>query len=195
VPLVLYEEACEFLDLEPGTDSVLLTGLIAEATSLFEKACGRDTAPFGAPITGRVEIKEADPGSRTLWLDYPIASITSIVSGQNVAAPDETITPADTTQVVWYAGNRSIIRTDGGMWRRWSPRWVKVVYNTLDDRPGDAKIAIKRRVAALYGQRGKEGFTSVTRGARSWTIGTSAQAEEDVIWRDAVQNHSRSWVR
>jgi hypothetical protein len=193
--LVSYEEACGFLGIPSGTDTVVVTELLVEAQSLFEKACGRDRAPFSAPLTGRIEILEPDSGSRTLWLDYPIGTITSIALGQNVAAPDETLNPADTSQVVWYVGNRSLIRTDGGLWRRWAPRWAKVVYNTPDDRPGDARLAIKRRVSLLYGQRGKEGFTSVTRGARSWTIATSAQAEEDSVWRDAVQNHQRNWVR
>lgn len=194
MPLVLYEEEREFLGLPSGTDVVLISSLLDEATLLFEKSCGRDKAPFASPITGRIEIHEPYAWSTRLWLDYPILTITSIVLGRDVANPDETLNPADPTKVVWRVGEQELVRTDGGVWKRYWPSWTKVVYNTQDDRPGDVKLAIKRMVAAAYQLRGKEGFSSITRGERSWTMAEMATESPDPFWQAAVNNHS-SWIR
>jgi hypothetical protein len=194
VPLVEYEEARDFLELDDDSDIELIESLIASVTSLFEKECGREAAPFSAALTARTEIIEAEPGARRIWLDYPIASIASIVLGRDVNAPDETLTPADATQVVWRVGSRYLMRTDGGVWRRDYPRWVKVVYNTLADFPDDVKLAVKRVVATIYQARGKEGFTSVTRGSRSWTMAEQA-AQQDEFWQSALRNHGGNLVR
>lgn len=194
--LVEYGELSTFLGVAEGTpDQELLEALLAQSIALFEKTCGRERAPFSDSLTGRIEIILADPWSTRLDLDYPIASITSIVVGLDVSAPDETLVPGAATSVVWYAGRREIIRTDGGFWGHARPRWVKVVYSTQNDRPADAKLAVKRRVARLYNERGKEGFTSVTRGERSWSMAGQSADDEDSVWREAVRNHQRSWLR
>ena len=195
MPLVTYGELCDFLGIEFGTDRKYLEPLLAKTTALFEKACGRSSAPFTLTgLTARTEILRADPWSTMLSLDYPIATITSIAVGRDVAAPDETLLPADATSVVWLAGGRDITRTDGGYWGRTSPVWVKVVYDTQAYAPEDAKLAIERSIARLYNERGKEGFSQVTRGSRSWSMADPV-SEADDTWREAVQNHSRGWVR
>src|SRR5215210_3110820 len=128
--LVTYDEQAEFLGLKPGTDKQLLEDLLVETQAFFEKAVGRSSVPYGLALT-RTEIHEGGQWSSVLTLDYPIATVTSIGVGRDVAFPDETITPSNTSMVVWQAGNRDLIRVDGGYWRGWSPSWVKVVYNTL----------------------------------------------------------------
>lgn len=193
MPLVTYDEQRLFLDLPAGTDQTVIQDLLTETITLFEKEVGRTTAPFSAALTARTEIHQPSEGSRILTLDYPIASVTSIALGRDVNAPDETILPGDATTVVWQAGDRDLIRVDGSYWRGWYPRWVKVVYNTQDDQPADAKLAVKRMVATVYQGRGKEGFTSFTHGSRSWTIAEAT--EQDMVWQKAVNAHRRGWFR
>jgi hypothetical protein len=195
--LVTYDEQREFLDIPSGKDKQLIEDLIAETVTLFEKEVGRSAAPYVGAQTGRVEIHQASAGSNTLTLDYPIATVTSIVVGRDVALPDETILPADPTTVVWRAGERELVRVDGGYWRRWSPAWVKVVYNTLADQPADVKLAVKRVTAAIYRQRGAEGLSTAARGSLSVSVtaGFAMIADNDPIWNFAVRNHRRGWFR
>jgi hypothetical protein len=194
MPLVTYDEQADFLDIPAGTDKELIEDLLAQTTALFEKQVGRTSAPFGPAQTGRIEIHQGDPGSAVLTLDYPIASITSIGVGRDVALPDETITPSDTSMVVWQVGQPEIARVDGGYWHRWYPTWVKVVYNTQEYYPADVKLAVKRMVATIYQHRGKEGYTALTRGSRSWSMG-GGSGMSDVFWEGAVANHRKAWVR
>jgi hypothetical protein len=195
--LVEVDEQQLFMGLTAGTDDDLLDALIAETQALFENEIGRSGSPFGAAITGRTEIHQAGSGSTVLSLDYPIASITSIVAGRDVALPDETILAADTTIVVWQAGSRELYRVDGGYWQRWNPTWVKVVYTTLADEPLDVKLAIKEKVAERYYLKDKHGFSSITRGARSWTLGEGGgnAAATGSAWDAAIRNHRRGWFR
>jgi hypothetical protein len=193
VPLVEYDEQREFLGLKSGEDEEVIELLLEQITKLFEIQCGRDAAPFAGALTNRTEIHEAFSGATRIWLDYPISTVTSIALGRDVNAPDETLSPTDATLVVWRVGGRDLIRTDGGVWRRNYPRWVKVVYNTLAYFPADVKPGIKRVVATVYQGRGKEGFTSVTRGSRSWTVAEQA-ALQDEFWQSALRNHGRGWV-
>src|SRR5215216_1663734 len=99
--LVTYDEQIQFLGLAEGTDEDLIGSLLEETQALFERETGRSLAPFGVAQTGRTEIHAVGGGSTVLTLDYPIASVTSIVSGRDVALPDETILPTDTTTVVY----------------------------------------------------------------------------------------------
>jgi hypothetical protein len=155
---------------------------------------GRSNAPFGTALTARTEVHQGDSGSAVLTLDYPIASITSIGIGRSVTVPDETIIPTDTNAVLWQPGTRDLIRVDGGYWRGWyHPTWVQVVYNTQDYQPDDVKLAIKQKVALIYQGRGKEGFSSVTRGSRSWTM--ADPASQGTEWDRAINNYRSSWVR
>lgn len=193
MPLVTYDEAAEFLGVPSGTDKQLIEDLLAQTTALFENEVGRSNAPYGAAQTGRTEIIEASPGSSIITLDYPIASITSIVSGRDVAFPDETITPSDTSTVIWQVGSRTLARVDGGYWNRWTPTWVKVVYNTQAYQPADVKLAIKQKVAEIYLHRDKLGFSSVTRGARSWSMAETAGVSS--AWDKTISAHRRGWVR
>jgi hypothetical protein len=197
MPLVTYDEQQQYLDIPVGADKELIEDLIAETQALFEKEAGRSHAPFGAAQTGRIEIHPGDAGSSILTLDYPIATITSIGVGRDVAVPDETITPADTTTVVWTVGSRELYRVDGGYWRGWYPTWVKVVYNTVADQPADAKLAVKRLVAGVYNQRGAEGLSTAQRGSRSLSVtaGFAMLADKDPLWQMAVAAHRRGWFR
>lgn len=195
LPLVDVEEAQRFLGVTAGTDDDLIGELLASVQSLFENEVGRALAPFSAAQTGYTEILSGGSWSTVLTLAYPIAAVTSVVLGLDVSAPTETLIPASASSVVWRVGGRDLIRTDGGYWRKTSPKYVKVVYNTQADQPTDVKLAIKRQVARIYNEQGKEGFSSITRGARSWTMADSSTAAADPFWAAAVNNHRAAWVR
>ncbi len=191
--LVTYDDQAQYLGIPSGTDKQLLEDLLVQAQSLFENEVGRSNAPYGLPAgTVRTEVREGYPGSNILTLDYPIAAITSIGIGTDAAFPTETITPSDTSTVVWGVGTRNIYRVDGGYWQRWVPSWVKVVYTTAADAPADVKLAIQEKVAELYLHRDKIGFSSVTRGARSWTMAEAGRNPS--AWDTAVANHRRGWM-
>jgi hypothetical protein len=192
--LVEYEELRLWMGLQPGQDEALLGDLLSGLTTLFENQCGRPACPFGKAQPGRVEIVDPIPGSRKLWVDYPIQALTAIAVGRDVAVPDLTLNPALAAQVVWRVGQRIITRTDGGVWRytRLYPSWVKVTYDAQADLPKDAKLAIQSVAAKLY----REKDTGVL---KSWTLGDESQtletaAAQDTTWAGALENHSRGIV-
>jgi hypothetical protein len=193
MPIVEVDEQLEFMGLPAGTDEDLLESLIASTQTLFENETGRELAPFGVAQTDRIEIHEGDSYSSVLILDYPIASITSIVVGRDVANPYESLSPSDATLVVWEVGGRKLTRVDGGYWRTIYPSWVKVVYTTKADAPNDVKLAIKQKVAEIYLHKDKLGFAMVVQGSRTWV--NAAGGSENPIWEAAVRAHRRGWFK
>ena len=184
--LVSQDEAGAFLGLS-STDPIV-GSLVEQAEAAFNAACGREEQPFADVLTGRVERLDGT-GSRTLYVDYPIDTLTSITLGYDTGTPDETLVVADPTKVGFQAGKRRITRNDGGVFGcAGQPGYVVVTYTSKADLPADAKQAVLRRVALIYGQIGSED-------ARSEAIGgvrtELADADQDAVWREAVQRHRR----
>ena len=129
-------------------------------------------------------------GSSLLMLDYPIAALTSVVLGFSSASPVETLTVADPYSVVFAVGERSLERTDGGVFGEYGkPRCVHVTYNTQADLPTDVALAVKRVVAQIYRQRGSEDAKTESVGGYSRVLADLAAT--DPIWLQAVQRHAR----
>lgn len=198
-------------ETEQDTAEDLLTLLLDSAEAVFESQVDRLERPFQAAQSGRVEIHEGI-GSTKLGLDYPIGTVTAIALGLDVAAPTETLSPADATKVVWRAGQRTLTRTDGGVWTSqgsallsWArggplvpdefdtlPGYVKVTYDAADDLPADAKLAVLGLAALMYRQSGAEGVQSETLDNYSVTFAKASQVAETVPgWLPAVQRHRR----
>ncbi len=153
--LVTVAEQQTFLNVGSTIDTDLLTALIEEVQALFEAACNRAERPFAATAT-RTEVK-AGTGSRSLFLDYPITSITSVKLGYDPATPDETLDATDRAVLVFGAGSEQLVRVDGGTFGELDqPRYVQVVYVTADHFPAAARMAVLRGVAVVYRQRGSE---------------------------------------
>lgn len=175
----------------------LLTALVDGAEGLFEADTGRAAIPFRAAQSGRVEIRDGSR-SRKLWLDYPVATVTAIAIGVDVGDPAETLAPADARKVVWRVGARLLTRTDGGSWGGgcW-PAYVKVTYDAQADLPEDAKAAVLRLAAAMWGQRATltAGIASETLDNYSVTYTTQSAfadvARQDPAWAIAVARHRR----
>ncbi len=151
--LITVSDMKAHLGLTTTTDDTLLQDLIKETTALLESECNRSDAPFlMAAVTGRVEIFDGLKDS-ALFVDYPIAALTSIV------ADASTLDVADTDVIKFVIGDRRIVRVDGGRFgiRLDEPHAVVVTYDTQTDQPRSAVLAVKRIVSAVFNQRGTEG--------------------------------------
>lgn len=175
----------------------LLTQLLDSAEALFESETGRLGLPFQAAQTGRIEILRA-PRSANLWLEYPIAQVSKVAMGLDVEAPTETLDPTDAAQLVWRAGQRLLERTDGRGWSGWcATRFVKVTYDAQADLPEDAKAAVLRLAAAMWGTKGNlnAGLASETLDNYSATYVNQSMfadaARQDPAWVIAVARHRR----
>lgn len=197
----------------------LLELLLEGAEGLFEAETDRSDTPFRTAQTARVEIQEAVTGPK-LWLDYPIAAVTAIALGVDVANPSETLDATVATQVVWRVGQRILTRTDGGLWSAsgggavlsWArggplvpddveprPSFVQVTYNAQAELPADATFAVLRLATQLYRQQGTEGIASEQLDKYAVTYTSAATfadaARKDPAWAVAVAKHRRLVAR
>lgn len=175
--------------LEGGIDSTLADTLVAAAESQFEHECGRVKSPFQAAASGRVET-HTGTGLSDLWLDYPVATLTSVKIGVDPADPDETldVSDADVVRVDPRFPNR-LIRTDGEAFGQAGvPLMVQVTYDTADDLPLDAKQAVLLYAAALAANKGNEGIKSESLGGYSVAYGL-VDGSKIPVWQSAVDAH------
>lgn len=192
--LVTRAELKTYLGDAPATaDDALLDALIDDVEALFASETGRLITSFIAAGSARTEVIDAT-GSPSLYLDYPVAVLTSVVLGFDSAVPDETLTIADKNVLVYAVGSRRLVRTDGGVFGRvgW-PRYVTVLYDYQADLALSAKLAIKSVASAVYRQRGSEGMKSETVGSfYSYTRedAQAATASSD-FWKEAVAANAR----
>lgn len=180
------------LGLGAGAADAALLLLLDQVEAAFEADCGRASRPFQAAQNGRTERKDGT-GTAVLYLDYPIAALTSVKLGYNAADPDEVLEVADQTKLVWDVGRGRLVRVDGGVFGcNRQPGYVTVVYNTQADLPADAARAVIHGTAVLYRQRGAEDASSESIG------GTRAELikafEGDSVWQRAVLANSAEVV-
>jgi hypothetical protein len=167
-----------------ASNDALLQELLDNVQALFEAECGRQIVGFIAADTGRVEVHDGD-GSSDIWLDYPIAALTSITLGYDPADPDETLDVANKKVLVFGVGERRISRVDCGTFGRFADiarRYVQIVYDHQGDLPETGKLAIKSVVATVYARRGTETMRSETIG--NFYTRTLASAVQDVVLQD-----------
>ncbi len=142
--------------------------------ALLEADLNRTEAPFQEAEIGRIEDRDGT-GSPTVWMDYPIDTVTTIELGHDPASPAETLDPTNPEEVAVIPGDRRIRRvssasTNGlevrtrrrrrgrgpcfGPWQE--PLFVHVTYDTRDDLPDAAKLAVVRGTMVIWAQRGME---------------------------------------
>lgn len=180
-------------DAPASADDALLTELLENVESLFEAETGRVAGAYKAAGAGRTEVCDGT-GSAELYLDYPVAVLTSVKLGYDPAVPDETLTISDKNVLVYVAGERRLVRTDGGTFGSvGQARYVQVIYDYGADLPPEAKLAIKSVTALSYRRRGSEEMKSETVGGfYSWTSADlSAIAAADPFWKSAVAANAR----
>lgn len=170
---------------EAGADQVVT--LAGQVEALLLAQCRRADRPFQLAQAARVEFRDST-GGRKLWLDYPVATLTSVLLGPDHAAPSETLDVADQTELVWAVGSKKLERVDGGVFGCADrPRFVKVTYDAQADLPSDATLAVIRVTAALWRQRGAEDVKSERVGGYSADL--EKVAEGDPVWQMVVQQY------
>lgn len=191
--LVEQTEVVEYLGIAEEKYSNALEQLRLSTIGLFERLCDRAHAPFSDAIAARTEVHDGT-GSDSLWLDYPIATLTSVKIGRNPATPDETVTVGDVDVLAVDVGARRVVRVDGGEFGELdAPRVVHVTYDTADDLPADAQLAVLRVIAQVYRQRGSEDASSETVSGYARTMANLAA--QDALWLAAVTAHKRGVFR
>ena len=184
--LVTAAEFADYLGL-PVLDATAAL-LLDQVEAVFEAECGRSDRPFAAAATAERTERHDGTGTSRLYVDYPIATLTSVKLGVEVANPTETLDVADQTKLLWQSGERLLERIDGGVFgqrRTWS-KYVTVVYTPAADLPVDVKPAIMYEAAVLYRKRGSEdASTEAEGGFRSDLVGTFRSEG----WQQAVQRH------
>lgn len=183
--LVTVAEVAEYGGVESTADGTLLQRLIEQAEAAFLRAIGRVDRPFQGTQEDRVEVLDGTGGPQ-LFLAYPIASLTTAITLGYASPWDETLDPADPTLVVWAVGSRLITRVDGGCWTG-RPLYVRVTYDAAADEPEDVKLAVARRVAALYRESGAAEPSAERR--LQDTEDLPRVDDPDPTWRDAVEAH------
>jgi hypothetical protein len=123
-----------------------------------------------------------------LWLDQPVATLTAIKIGRDLATPSLTLDVADPDVVLVDARfPRRIVRPLGATFPR-GTRNVHVTYTALDHRPADAAMALKEAVAFVWRRRGSEE-------ARTEKIGTYVREISNAfmrlpMWKAYVNAHA-----
>lgn len=172
-------------------ENTMRQAILDQIEAAFDAACGRAEVPFTAAETGRVEVR-AGTGSRTLFLDYPIAAVTEVLLGFDASSPIESLDPTDAAVLIFTVGDTQLTRVDGGKFGcLGDPAYVQITYDTQDDLPSDAKLAILSEATAAYHRRGSEGVKSETMGPYSVTFRDDTQATRSQFWLDAVDAHRR----
>jgi len=167
-------------------ENTLRTTMLEQVEAMFERACGRTHIPFQAAQTTRVEVRDGT-GSSVIHLDYAISTLTSVVLGYDPAEPDETLVVAD---LLYAAGSRRLVRTDGVFGGFGAPRYVHVTYAAQADLPTDAAMAVLRVATAIYRQRGSEGVFSESVGGQFQQL--AKLPKDDPVWEMAVAAHARA---
>lgn len=194
--LVPVADVVAFLGDVEATDTTaaaVLGTLIDQVEAAFLSACGRTDRPFAAAAT-RTEVHDGT-GTATLWLHYPITTLTSVILGLDVLDPDDTLAVDDQTELAWRAGSARLRRTDGGVFGAPGvPNYVTVVYDAAADLPSDAALAITHATAMLWRRLGSEGLTMEGIGPYQSTFaelmaGNGSITAGDPIWRAAVAAH------
>jgi hypothetical protein len=153
--LVTTEEVKGWLGIprEDASQDVLLRDLASRVEDLLEQSKNRTFKLAGStPSVVTVD----GTGSWTIWLDRPIASLTSVKMGLDVTAPDETLLPGPK---VLLARGRELSRQDGMVFPRGRAN-IHVEYTAASSVSEAAKQAVLDAVALLYRQRGSEDATS-----------------------------------
>ena len=174
---------------EPGNSlDQLYEQVIERVQAAFEGACNRHERPFVGAQLGRTEVHDAT-GTDSLWLQYPIQILTSVVLGYDPALPDETLDIADKQVLVYGVGSRRLVRVDGkrfGFAGR--PRYIHVAYAAEADLPAAAKAAVLAGSMLIVNRLGSEGVSAERIGAYSvdYTNIMGAEMANDPLWQLGV---------
>lgn len=183
--LLAVEDFAEFLGGVDDDELPVCERIIDQVEALFCAQANRRERAFVGAQTARVEVHDS-ADSAILHLDYPIATLTSVVLGYVPGTPDETLVVNDAAKLAWGAGSTRLQRTDGGTFGGvGKPRYVHVTYNTQADLPADVALAVQSVAASIYRRRGSEDASSERLGGFQADFAQIAAA--DPLWKLALQ--------
>lgn len=172
------------LDAWDEDDTPVLDRLITLVEALFLSQVNRRHRPYQAAQTARAEVHNGT-GDATLFLDYPIAALSSVKIGANPSSPDETLAVGDLAVLRYAVGGVELRRVDGGCFGTdGDPRVVHVLYNAAADLPDDVVLAVQNVVVTIWRRRGSEDVTSDRVGGFQGEY--LAIAAADPLWTLAV---------
>ncbi len=175
--LVSLDEMKAFINTDRARaqeENGVLDMTLDQIEALLEADLNRTEVPFQEAEAGRIEDQDGT-GSPTVWVDYPIDTVTTIELGHDPAEPIETLDPTNPEEVAIIPGDRRIRRVSSpsthglevrtrrrrrgrgpafGPWNE--PLFVHVTYDTRDDLPDAAKLAVVRGTTLIWAQRGME---------------------------------------
>jgi hypothetical protein len=197
--LVSVQQFVAFLN-DPDADPAVAQTVLDGVEARFVSECRRDQRPFQPAQTGREETHDGT-GYESLFLDYPITSVTIVQIGHDPNALDLDIDIADAGVTIetlgirkvillngartlaYDVGDRELRRIDG---KKFGTRDVQLVtyvkYNAAEDLPGQAALAVLREAARVYRLRGAEDEKTTRDGGYSADLATEAGRD----WQDAV---------
>ncbi len=186
--LVTTKDVSDFLGVDADEEWISVAWDLADQVeALLLAQCGRTGRPFKTSESARVEVQDGT-GRPTLYLDYSVKVLTAVKLGYDVALPDETLVVSDPKRLVYQVGSPRLVRTDGGVFGcKGKPNYVRVTYDTQDDVPEDAGLAVLRGVAVVWGQRGSEDASAQHVGGFGADL--VAAIASDPIWRMVVGAH------
>lgn len=173
-------------DDDPGLSLALSLGPQVEA--LLLSLCGREGRPWQRSKLARVERRDGT-GRPILFLDYPVKLLTTVKLGHNLTVPDETLVVNDQTVLVWDVGSPKLERVDGGKFGAYGvPGYVTVTYDTGEDAPAQAGLAVLSGIAMLWGQRGSEGVQSESLDGVYSSSMFADMLKQNPVWQSVVDS-------
>lgn len=178
---------------EDAGDAELLTiaGRMGAAIEAALNAdCLRSERPFlvaptpPAVMAARTEVHDGT-GGRSLYLDFPVAALTTLVLGYDVSDPDTTLDVGDPTEVQFRVGHRRIRRLDGEFGCQGQSGYVHVTYTPKADAPDDAVQVLMDEVARLWQQRGSQDAVLERYGGAHVELAV----ERSAAWKAFVERH------
>ena len=171
--LVTTAEVKAWLGITDASQDTLLDGLADRVEALLEQVKRRTFVAAQVAQTVKVD----GSGAPWLWLERPVATLTSVKIGLDAAAPDETLLAGPRTVI---AVGRRLYRQDGGIFPRGVAN-VQVLFDAADQLDKDAKQAVLEGVALAYRMRGSEDAASETVG--TFAHGLRSAFEQLPSWR------------
>lgn len=150
-----------FLGVTGNANDAVLDLLSESLEGLLERETGRVFGP------GLALVETQNGGGRTyLYVDRPVATLTSVKIGQDPAAPDESVPVGVAGVLVDPKGPRKLVRVDGGRFPPGTAN-VQVTYTSADLLPADCKLALLEAIALVWRRRGSEDAAVETTGTFS----------------------------
>lgn len=178
---------------EDSGDGGLLTiagRMGAAVESALNADCLRTERPFliaptpPATMEDRTEVHDGT-GGRSLYLDYPVTGLVSLVLGYDASDPDVTLDVDDPTEVQFRVGHRRIRRLDGEFGCQGQSGYVHVTYTPQADAPDDAVQVLMDEVSRLWQQRGSQDATVERYGGAHVELAV----ERSAAWKAFVERH------